>query len=118
MYITKPASFFTHKLFDASQVIFSFMLELNMTFYIDAWLDRPQPYVQVKNKENKKVVVDFSSDELKRAIEQGDICLCDFFDSSLETQTELVKSLILLRCSVDMGKKICRELFTPRTSYH
>lgn len=89
-----------------------------MTFYIDAWLDRPHPYVQVKNKQDSKVIADFSSDDLNRAIEQGDICLCDFFDASLETQLELVKSLLLLRCSVDIGKKFCADLFTPHSSYH
>ena len=89
-----------------------------MTFYIDAWLDRPHPYVQVKNKQDSKVIADFSSDDLNRAIEQGDICLCDFFDASLEAQLELVKSLLLLRCSVDIGKKFCADLFTPHSSYH
>jgi hypothetical protein len=102
-----------------------------MTFYVDAWLDHPQPYVQVKNKQNRKVVADFSSEELKSAIEQGDICLSDFFDTSVAAQLELIKSLLLLRCCVDMGKEIkavcstavkCRQTpnssFTPPTSYH
>ena len=77
-----------------------------MTFYVDAWLDRSEPYVQVKNKQSRKVVADFTSDELKSAIENGDICLSDFFDSSVSVQLELVKSLLLLRCCVDMGKDI------------
>jgi hypothetical protein len=73
-----------------------------MTFYVDAWIDRPQPYVQVKNKESREVIADFSSDELKQAVERGDICLSDFFDSNIKVQLELIKSLLLLRCSVDM----------------
>ena len=81
-----------------------------MTFYIDAWLDRPHPYVQVKNKQNREVVADFSSDELNQAVERGDICLTDFFDANLKSQLELVKSLLLLRCSVDMSKDFCKEL--------
>ena len=99
-----------------------------MTFYVDAWLDRPQPYVQVKNKQNRKVVADFSSEELKNAIEQGDICLSDFFDTSVTAQLELIKSLLLLRCCVDLSKEIkaaCdtavkyrQVATTPLTSYH
>lgn len=77
-----------------------------MTFYVDAWLDHPQPYVQVKNKYNQKVVADFSSDELSQAVEQGDICLSDFCNPCLEAQSELIKSLLLLRCCVDIGKDI------------
>ena len=102
-----------------------------MTFYIDAWLDCSQPYVQVKNKQNRKVVADFSSEELKNAIEQGDICLSDFFDTSVAAQLELIKSLLLLRCCVDMGKDLkaacdtavkrrqaSTSPFTTLTSYH
>ncbi|RVU84661.1 hypothetical protein EOL70_10425 [Leucothrix sargassi] len=89
-----------------------------MAFYIDAWLDRPHPYVQVKNKQSSEVVADFSSDELAEAVQNGDICFADFFDTSAKAQSELVKSLLLLRCCVDMSKDFCKELFTPPSSYH
>lgn len=77
-----------------------------MTFYIDAWLDRPEPYVQVKNKNNQKVVAKFAGDELARALEHGDICVSDFCDASAENQLDLVKSLLLLRCCEDIGNEL------------
>ena len=77
-----------------------------MTFYIDAWLDHPQPFVQVKNKNNQQVVARFAGSELSKALEHGDFCLSDFCDPRAETQMELVKSLLLLRCCEDIGKEV------------
>lgn len=77
-----------------------------MTFYIDAWLDRPQPFIQVKNKHNQQVVAEFEGEELSKALECGEFCLCDFYDARTEAQMELIKSLLLLRCCEDMGKDI------------
>lgn len=77
-----------------------------MTFYVDAWLDCPKPYVRIVNKTNQQVIADFSGKALSSAVEQGDICACDFYDSDDLSQLELVKSLLLLRCSQD----ICQEI--------
>jgi len=87
-----------------------------MTFYIDAWLDRPQPFVQVKNKNNQQIVASFEGNELSRALEYGDICLSDFSDPRVETQMELVKSLLLLRCCEDISKEITEIYGAAMTS--
>ena len=77
-----------------------------MTFYIDAWLDRPQPFIQIKNKNNQQVIAQFEGEELSNALECGEFCLCDFYDARAEAQMELIKSLLLLRCCEDIGKDI------------
>lgn len=77
-----------------------------MSFYIDAWLDRPNPYVQVINKLNSEVIARFSKTELNQAVERGDFCLCDFYDSQPHNQQELVKHLLLIRCCENMTREI------------
>jgi len=77
-----------------------------MTFYVNAWLDRREPYVQIKNKQTEAIVAHFSSQELSLAIERGDICLKDFCDASQEAQMELIKVLLLIRCCEDMCNAI------------
>lgn len=77
-----------------------------MTFYVDAWLDHPKPYVQVKNKNNQKIVARFEGEALFKALDYGDFCLNDFLDSGADAQMELVKSLLLLKCCEDIGNEI------------
>ncbi|PID46846.1 MAG: hypothetical protein CSB47_01805 [Proteobacteria bacterium] len=79
-----------------------------MTFYVDAWLDCPEPYVRVINKRSRQVLADFSGETLCTAIEQGDICVSDFFEQDDVSKLELVKSLLLLRC----GQDICQDVQT------
>lgn len=77
-----------------------------MTFYIDAWLDCPNPYVKVVNKNNQQVMADFSGRELSKAFEQGDIYMTDFLDADGASQLELIKSLLLLRCCQNIYRDI------------
>ena len=88
-----------------------------MAFYIDAWLDRPNPYVQVVNKSNSQVVAKFSQSELNQAVERGDICLGEFYDSHPHTQQELVKHLLLIRCCENMSRELeesCQQAINCR----
>lgn len=68
-----------------------------MTYQIDAWLERPDPYLKVTDKNTGIPVIDWNSERLHNLIERGAIC-ADDFTSPEKNQQELVKDLFLLSC--------------------
>lgn len=68
-----------------------------MTYQIDAWLERQDPYIRVTDKSTGVPVINWSSNRLRGLLERGAICPDDFC-SNEENQQELVKDLFLLAC--------------------
>jgi len=68
-----------------------------MTYQIDAWLERQDPYIRVTDKHTGIQVINWNSKRLKGLLERGAICPEDFQDTSANQQ-ELVKDLFLLAC--------------------
>ncbi|MCV6590573.1 MAG: hypothetical protein OIF57_16335 [Marinobacterium sp.] len=67
-----------------------------MTYQIDAWLERQDPYIRVTDRNTGIQVINWSSTRLKGLLERGAICPEDF--QSSDNQQELVKDLFLLAC--------------------
>jgi hypothetical protein len=68
-----------------------------MIYMIDAWLERPDPYIRVIHKERKIPVLEWSSGQVKEMIAQGTLCPFDFIDTHTNEQ-ELIKELFILSC--------------------
>ncbi len=68
-----------------------------MTYMIDAWLERPDPYIRVIHKERKIPVLEWSGTEVKELIACGAVCPFDFRSTQVNEQ-ELIKELFVLSC--------------------
>lgn len=75
---------------------FSF-LEVVMTFYVDAWLDRNDPYIDVRHRLTNAVVAHFDQQQLQQCLDEGDISLQDLLDTAPESQQEVIRTLLLCR---------------------
>lgn len=69
-----------------------------MMFYINAWLNRSNPFISICDRNNDEELMRFEQQELQKYITTGDLCLSDFCISSPHEQQMLVKELLLLRC--------------------
>lgn len=88
-----------------------------MTFYVNAWLDRVDPFISLHNRQTGEQVARFDKAELQECIEQGDFCLSELCNPCQRVQQELVKCLLLARCSHDVKcqlENIYRSFF-PHT---
>lgn len=70
-----------------------------MTFYINAWLDRADPFISLHNRHTDEVVARFDRHELQACLDQGDFCLQELCDPCQRAQQELVKCLLLAQCA-------------------
>lgn len=70
-----------------------------MTFSINAWLDRADPFIELCNTETGERMALFTGEQLTRCLEQGDICLRELYQADQGTQQELVRCLLLTHCS-------------------
>lgn len=68
-----------------------------MTYFIDAWLDRPQPYLRIVNRITGHVCVQVQGEELEELREQGVLDMNDLSSSEPSQLKELVRQLFL-RC--------------------
>ncbi len=66
-----------------------------MTYLIDAWFERNNPYLKVIHRATGIPVVSWQGETLVRKIQNGSICVDDFAG---EPSQELVKELFLLDC--------------------
>lgn len=66
-----------------------------MTFSINAWLDRTDPFIELRNSKTGEIMALFAGEQLKRCLEQGDICLTELCRADQATQQELVRCLLL-----------------------
>jgi len=66
-----------------------------MTYLIDAWLDRPQPYLRILNRETGEVCALVENEALDELREQGELDLQGLASTEPTVQKELVRSLFL-----------------------
>lgn len=76
--------------------------------YIDAWLDRTNPYIRIIDQDSGEVITEFEGEEVHECLERGDICVQDLYCSTPRTQHEVVKHLLLTRC----GKSLMEQINT------
>lgn len=70
-----------------------------MSFLINAWLDRANPFIELRNTQTGEVMAQFAGEKLTRCLEQGDVCLHDLCKADTSTQQELVRCLLLAHCA-------------------
>lgn len=66
-----------------------------MTYMIDAWLDRPHPYLRILNRDTGEVCALLEDDALDELREQGGLDLHELGTSEPQVIKELVRSLFL-----------------------
>lgn len=64
-----------------------------MTYFINAWLERPQPYLQVIHRDSGRICVDFPAPVLEELCRNGDICPNDLCTSSASATKEVIRHL-------------------------
>ncbi len=68
-----------------------------MTYQIDAWLERSDPYLRIIDRQSGVVVMEWRNQRLKVLLEQGDITRQELEDKSTNQQA-LVRDLFLYDC--------------------
>ncbi|MWV11781.1 hypothetical protein F3I62_06720 [Pseudomonas sp. R-28-1W-6] len=66
-----------------------------MTYLIDAWLDRPNPYLRILNRETGAVCALLEEEAIDELRDQGDLDLNGLNSSEPSVLKELVRSLFL-----------------------
>lgn len=66
-----------------------------MTYLIDAWLDRPQPYLRVLDSNTGAVCVSLEGEALDELRDQGDLDLHELGTSEPGVLKEQVRNLFL-----------------------
>ncbi|MCQ9421958.1 hypothetical protein NRB16_00230 [Pseudomonas sp. LJDD11] len=66
-----------------------------MTYLIDAWLDRPHPYLRILHRETGEVCAVLEQDALEELREQGDLDVNVLSSSEPVVLKELVRNLFL-----------------------
>ena len=67
-----------------------------MTYFIDAWLDRPQPYLRIINRLTGNVCVQIEGKELEELREQGVLDANDLNSPEPLVIKEQVRQLFLI----------------------
>ena len=70
-----------------------------MTFLINAWLDRVDPFIEIRHQSSGEVLAHFAGARLQRCLAQGDICINDLYEYKSQVQQELVRCLLLTQCA-------------------
>ncbi|MCJ1884795.1 hypothetical protein LNN38_08045 [Pseudomonas sp. LA21] len=66
-----------------------------MTYMIDAWLDRPHPYLRILHRDTGEVCAVLEEDALEELREQGGLELSELSTSEPGVLKELVRNLFL-----------------------
>jgi hypothetical protein len=66
-----------------------------MTYLIDAWLDRPHPYLRILHRETGEVCAVLGEEALDELRDQGDLDVTGLSSSEPGVQKELVRNLFL-----------------------
>jgi len=66
-----------------------------MTYLIDAWLDRPQPYLRILNRDTGAVCAVLEEEALDELRDQGELDLHDLSCNEPLVLKELVRNLFL-----------------------
>ena len=83
-----------------------------MTYLIDAWLDRPHPYLRILHRETGEVCAVLEKEALNELQDQGDLDVSGLSSSEPLVLKELVRNLFLfcyaraLRPSGELDAKI------------
>jgi len=67
-----------------------------MTYFIDAWLDRPQPYLRIINRVTGNVCVQIEGEKLEELREQGALDVNELSSSEPWRVKEQVRQLFLM----------------------
>lgn len=67
-----------------------------MTYFIDAWLDRPQPYLRIINRLTGNVCVQIEGQDLNALIEQGALDINALSNSEPLVIKEQVRQIFLM----------------------
>ncbi|HZJ91963.1 MAG TPA: hypothetical protein VFD09_02640 [Thiopseudomonas sp.] len=67
-----------------------------MTYFIDAWLDRPQPYLRIINRLTGNICVQVEGKELEELREQGALDIHDLNSPEPWKIKEHVRQLFLM----------------------
>lgn len=67
-----------------------------MNYFINAWLERPQPFLQVIHRESGRVCVDFPAHTIEELCRSGEICHADFTATTTAAIQETVRNLFHL----------------------
>ena len=70
-----------------------------MTYLIDAWLDRPQPYLRILNRQTGEVCTLLEEQALEELRAQGDLDLHDLSSNEPLVLKEMVRNLFLFSYS-------------------
>ncbi|TXH69208.1 MAG: hypothetical protein E6Q83_10675 [Thiothrix sp.] len=82
-----------------------------MSFSINAWLDRIDPFIELRNSKTGELMAQFAGEQLKRCLEQGDICVAELSRADPATQQELVRCLLLARCSQSLQAQLMQTAY-------
>ncbi|WP_122466891.1 hypothetical protein [Pseudomonas viridiflava] len=66
-----------------------------MTYLIDAWLDRPHPYLRILHRETGEVCAVLEEEALEELRDQGDLDVYSLSSSEPGVLKELVRNLFL-----------------------
>lgn len=66
-----------------------------MTYLVNAWFERSNPYLRIIHRETGKSVLYWQGEQLRSKFQYGGINMEDFADNA---DQELVKELFLLDC--------------------
>ena len=77
-----------------------------MIFFINAWLDHPNPFISVHNHDTGKEVVRFEQQELETHLAEGNLSIQDFCSANAQHLPLLIKELLLLKRSYAMSKSV------------
>ena len=83
-----------------------------MTYFIDAWLERPQPRLRIINRLTGHVCVKIEGNNLTTLIEQGALDINALCSSEPLTVKEQVRQLFLLGYAQAAGLGVAQSLDT------
>ncbi|MBP8185502.1 MAG: hypothetical protein KAX95_06415 [Pseudomonas sp.] len=79
-----------------------------MTYLIDAWLDRPQPYLRILHRETGKVCLLLEEQALDELRELGDLDMASLNSSEPLVLKELLRNLFLF-CFARALRPVCER---------
>lgn len=79
-----------------------------MTYLIDAWLDRPQPYLRILHRETGQVCLLLEEQALDELRELGDLDMASLNSSEPLVLKELLRNLFLF-CFARALRPICER---------
>lgn len=79
-----------------------------MTYLIDAWLDRPHPYLRILHRETGKVCLQIDESELAELRELGDLDMASLNSSEPLVLKELLRNLFLF-CFARALRPVCER---------